>query len=135
MRSSLTHCVLALTALTSLGTWSSPAAAYQWTGPALLSAGNNTNGCSIRVPTATHSGSLGLSNIFITFQNRGTKAVRVSSTAELSGNNSRKSGSVREAIIQPGQSTSAQAFPPGGSDLANTVLRVTITACVPHTGS
>ena len=105
------------------------AQAYTWTGPTLLSSGNTTNGCSIRVPSATHTGSLGLSNIFISFMNRGTQAVRVNSSAELSGNNSRKSGTVFDAIIQPGATVSVQAFPPGGSTLNGTTLRVTITGC------
>lgn len=104
-------------------------AAHTWSGPTLLSTGNTTNGCSIRVPSATHSGSLGLSNIFISFMNRGTQAVRVNASAELSGNNSRKSGAVADAVIPPGRTVSVQAFPPGGSTLSNTTLRVTITGC------
>lgn len=108
-------------------------AAYTWQGPTLLSAGLNTNGCNLRVPSATHSGSLGLNNIFVTVQNRGTGAVRITGDVELSGNNSRKTGSI-SGIIQANSATaSMQAMTPGGSTRDNTTLRVRITSCTPHT--
>ena len=107
--------------------------AYTWQGPMLLSAGLNTNGCNLRVPRATHSGSLGLNNIFVTVQNRGTGAVRINGEVELSGNNSRKTGSI-SGIIQANPATaSLQAMTPGGSTRDNTTLRVHITSCTPHT--
>lgn len=108
-------------------------AAYIWQGPTLLSAGLATNGCNLRVPSATHSGSLGLNNIFVTVQNRGTGAVRIIADVELSGNNSRKSGSISGIIQANGATSSMQAFTPGGSTRDNTVLRVRITSCVPST--
>ena len=107
--------------------------AYTWQGPTLLSAGLTTNGCNLRVPMATHSGSLGLSSIFVSVMNRGTAAVRITADVELSGNNSRKSGSI-SGIIQPNSAiTSMQAFSPGGSTRDGTTLRVRITTCAPHT--
>ena len=107
--------------------------AYTWQGPTLLSAGLTTNGCNLRAPLATHSGSLGLSSIFVSVMNRGTTAVRITADVELSGNNSRKSGSI-SGIIQPNSAiTSMQAFSPGGSTRDGTTLRVRITTCVPNT--
>jgi hypothetical protein len=107
--------------------------AYTWQGPTLLSAGLTTNGCNLRVPMATHSGSLGLSSIFVSVMNRGTTAVRITADVELSGNNSRKSGSI-SGIIQPNSAiTSMQAFSPGGSTRDGTTLRVRITTCAPNT--
>jgi hypothetical protein len=117
--------------------WSSQQAqaqsAYTWQGPTLLSAGLTTNGCNLRAPMATHSGSLGLSSIFVSVMNRGATAVRITADVELSGNNSRKSGSI-SGIIQPNSAiTSMQAFSPGGSTRDGTTLRVRITTCTPHT--
>ncbi len=73
--------------------------AYKWEGPTLLSAGLIAMGCNLCVPQATHGGSLGLNNIFVTVQNRGSAAVRITADVELSGNNSRKAGSI-SGIIQ-----------------------------------
>ena len=107
-------------------------AAYTWQGPNLLSTGLNTNGCNLRVPSATHTGSLGLNNIFVTVQNRGSGAVRITGDVELSGNNSRKTGSI-SGIIQANPATaSMQAITPGGSTRDNTTLRVRITGCTPY---
>lgn len=107
--------------------------AYTWQGPTLLSAGLTTNGCNLRVPSATHSGSLALSNIFVTVQNRGPAAMRITAEVELSGNNSRKSGTISGIVQGNSQTASIQAFPPGGATRDNTTLRVRITACVPYT--
>jgi len=129
---------LMITAATLLiAGWSSQQAqaqsAYTWQGPTLLSAGLTTNGCNLRAPMATHSGSLGLSSIFVSVMNRGATAVRITADVELSGNNSRKSGSI-SGIIQPNSAiTSMQAFSPGGSTRDGTTLRVRITTCVPNT--
>jgi len=129
---------LMITAATLLiAGWSSQQAqaqsAYTWQGPTLLSAGLTTNGCNLRAPMATHSGSLGLSSIFVSVMNRGATAVRITADVELSGNNSRKSGSI-SGIIQPNSAiTSMQAFSPGGSTRDGTTLRVRITTCTPHT--
>ena len=107
--------------------------AYTWQGPTLLSAGLTTNGCNLRVPSATHSGSLGLNSIFVSAMNRGTAAVRITADVELVGNNTRKSGSI-SGIIQPNSAiTSMQAFSPGGTTRDGTTLRVRITGCTPHT--
>ena len=128
---------LMITAATLLiAGWSSQQAqaqsAYTWQGPTLLSAGLTTNGCNLRAPMATHSGSLGLSSIFVSVMNRGATAVRITADVELSGNNSRKSGSI-SGIIQPNSAiTSMQAFSPGGSTRDGTTLRVRITTCVPN---
>lgn len=108
-------------------------AAYTWQGPTLLSAGLTTNGCNLRVPQATHSGSLGLSNIFVSVQNRGSAAVRITADVELSGNNSRKTGSISGIIHANPAIASMQAMTPGGSTRDNTTLRVRITSCVPYT--
>lgn len=107
-------------------------AAYTWQGPTLLSAGLTMNGCNLRVPSATHSGSLGLSNIFVTVMNRSTRAVRITAEVELSGNNSRKGGSISGILQANAAPASLQALTPGGSTRDNTVLRVNITSCVPH---
>ena len=107
--------------------------AYTWQGPTLQSAGLNTNGCNLRVPSATHSGSLGLSNIFVSVMNRGTAAVRITADVELSGNNSRKTGSISGIISANPAIASMQAMTPGGSTRDNTTLRVRITSCVPYT--
>jgi len=107
--------------------------AYTWRGPTLLAAGLNTNGCNLRLPEATHSGSLGLSNIFISVQNRGSAAVRITADVELSGNNSRKAGSISGIIHANPAIASMQAMTPGGSTRDNTTLRVRITSCAPHT--
>jgi hypothetical protein len=106
-------------------------AAYTWSGPTLLSTGNTMNGCRLRTPMATHSGSLGLGNIFLTVRNDGTAPVRITANVELSGNNSRKSGSISSGVLPAGGQASIQAFPPGGSTRDNTVLRVTFTSCAP----
>ncbi|MGG5886648.1 hypothetical protein ACLF3G_05865 [Falsiroseomonas sp. HC035] len=106
-------------------------AAYTWSGPTLLSSGNTMNGCRLRTPMATHSGSLGLSNIFLTVRNDGTAPVRITANVELSGNNSRKSGSISSGVLPAGGQASIQAFTPGGSTRDNTVLRVTFTSCAP----
>jgi hypothetical protein len=107
--------------------------AYTWQGATLQSAGLTTNGCNLRVPTATHSGSLGLSNIFVSVQNRGSAAVRITAEVELSGNNSRKTGSISGIIHANPAIASMQAMTPGGSTRDNTTLRVRITSCTPHT--
>lgn len=107
--------------------------AYLWQGPTLQSAGLTTNGCNLRVPSATHSGSLGLSSIFVSVMNRGTAAVRITADVELSGNNSRKSGTISGIISANGAIASMQAFSPGGSTRDGTTLRVRITSCAPHT--
>ena len=118
------------------GIVSQPAAAqsaFTWQGPTLLSTALSTNGCNLRVPTATHSGSLGLSPIFVQVQNRGSGAVRITADVELSGNNSRKTSSI-SGIIQPSPAiASMQAMTPGGSTRDNTTLRVRITSCLPYT--
>ncbi|MBX9752264.1 MAG: hypothetical protein K5Q68_21930 [Roseococcus sp.] len=123
----------ALLLATLAGQHAQAQSAYTWRGPTLQSAGLNTNGCNLRVPEATHSGSLGLSNIFILVQNRGTAAVRITGDVELSGNNSRKTGSISGIIQANGAITSMQAMTPGGSTRENTTLRVRITSCAPHT--
>lgn len=120
--------------LASLGIQQAQAqSAYTWQQATLLSAGLNTNGCNLRVPSATHSGSLGLSNIFVSVQNRGTGAVRITAEVELSGNNSRKSGTMTGVVQGNSQIASLQAFSPGGSTRDGTTLRVRITGCMPHT--
>ncbi len=123
--------ILALASLASSAVQAQ--SSFTWQGPTLQSAGLTTNGCHLRIPSATHSGSLGLSNIFVTVQNRGTAAVRITADVELSGNNSRKSGTI--SGVAPGNSASAsiQAFAPGGSTRDGTTLRVRITSCVPYT--
>ncbi|WP_439596673.1 hypothetical protein [Falsiroseomonas sp.] len=105
-------------------------AAYTWQGPTLLSSGNTMNGCRLRTPMATHSGSLGLSNIFLTVSNTGSQPVRITANVELSGNNSRKSGSISSGLIPAGSQAAIQVFPPGGSTRDGTTLRVTFTSCV-----
>ena len=107
--------------------------AYRWEGPTLLSAGLTTNGCNLRVPSASHSFSLDLNNIFVTVQNRGTRAVRITGDVELSGNNSRKSGTISRIIQGNGATASMHAMTPGGSTRDNTILRVTITSCALYT--
>jgi hypothetical protein len=107
--------------------------AYTWQGPTLQSAGLTTNGCNLRVPSATHSGNLGLNNIFVTVQNRGTGAVRITADVELTGNNSRKTGSISGIVQGNSQTASMQAMTPGGSTRDGTTLRVRITTCVPYT--
>lgn len=131
MRFLMTPAALLLAAL--VGQQAQAQSAYNWQGPTLLSAGLTTNGCNLRVPQATHSGSLGLNSIFVTVQNRGSGAVRITADVELSGNNSRKAGSISGIIQANPNSASMQAFSPGGSTRDNTTLRVRITSCVPHT--
>ncbi len=131
MRKTLTAATLLLAALASQPAQAQ--SAYTWQGPTLQSAGLNTNGCNLRVPSATHSGSLGLSNIFVTVQNRGTGAVRITGDVELSGNNSRKTGSISGIVQGNSQTASMQAMTPGGSTRDGTTLRVRITTCVPYT--
>jgi hypothetical protein len=131
MRFLLTPAALLIAALG--GQQAQAQSAYTWQGPTLRSAGLNTNGCNLRVPQATHSGSLGLSSIFVSVQNRGTGAVRITADVELSGNNSRKSGTISGIVQGNSQIASLQAFSPGGSTRDNTTLRVQITSCMPHT--
>jgi hypothetical protein len=104
-------------------------AAYSWSGPTLLSSGNTMNGCRLRTPMATHSGSLGLNNIFLTVRNDGTAPVRITANVELSGNNSRKSTSISSGVLPAGGQASIQTMTPGGTTRDNTVLRVTFTSC------
>lgn len=124
---------LLITAPLMAGQQAQAQSAYTWRGPTLLSAGLTTNGCNLRVPEATHSGSLGLSSIFISVQNRGSNAVRITGEVELSGNNSRKTGSISGIIHANPAIASMQAMTPGGSTRDNTTLRVRITSCVPYT--
>lgn len=109
------------------------AQAYTWQGPTLLSAGNALNGCRLRTPMATHTGSLGLSSIFLTVQNAGQAAVRITANVELSGNNSRKSTTISSGVIPAGGQASIQTMTPGGSTRDGTVLRVQFTSCAPAT--
>ena len=101
----------------ALASLASPAvqaqSSYTWAGPTLLSAGLTTNGCNLRIPSATHNGSLGLSNIFVTVSNRGTAAVRITADVELSGNNSRKTGSISGVVQGNSATASMQAMTPG----------------------
>ena len=121
----------------ALASLASPAvqaqSSYTWAGPTLLSAGLTTNGCNLRIPSATHNGSLGLSNIFVTVSNRGTAAVRITADVELSGNNSRKTGSISGVVQGNSATASMQAMTPGGSTRDGTTLRVRVTSCVPNT--
>ncbi|MBU8537030.1 hypothetical protein [Falsiroseomonas tokyonensis] len=105
-------------------------AAYTWQGPTLLSAGNTLNGCRLRTPMATHTGSLALSNIFLTVSNTGQQPVRITADVELSGNNSRKSATISSGVIPAGSQASIQVFTPGGSTRDGTTLRVRFTSCV-----
>lgn len=123
----------ALLVATLAGQHAQAQSAYTWRGPTLLSAGLTTNGCNLRVPEASHSGSLALNNIFVTVQNRGTRAVRITGDVELSGNNSRKSGTISRIIQGNGATSSMHAMTPGGSTRDNTILHVTITSCAPYT--
>lgn len=123
----------ALLIATLAGQQAQAQSAYTWQGPTLLSAGLTINQCNLRVPSATHSGSLGLSNIFVTVQNRASAAVRITGEVELSGNNSRKTGSISGIIQANGATASMQALTPGGTTRDNTTLRVRITSCVPYT--
>jgi hypothetical protein len=104
-------------------------AAYTWSGPTLLSTGNTMNGCRLRTPIATHSGSLALGNIFLTVRNEGQTAVRVTANVELSGNNSRKSSSISSPLLAPGSQAAIQVMTPGGTTRDGTTLRVTFTSC------
>lgn len=127
---------IAAAALLLAGLAQQPASAqsaYTWQGPTLQSAGLTTNGCNLRVPSATHSGSLSLGNIFLTVQNRGTATMQITADVELSGNNSRKSGTISGIVRGNSQTASIQVFPPGGSTLTGTTLRVRITSCTPYT--
>lgn len=135
MRSLMTPATLLAAAalMVSLGGPQAQAQAYTWQGPTLLSNGLTTNGCNLRVPSATHSGSLALSNIFVTVQNRGTGAVRITGDVELSSSDTRKGGRISGIIQANGATASMQAMTPGGSTRNNTVLRVTITSCAPYT--
>lgn len=109
-----------------------PAAAqttYQW-GPNQRVFTNGTmNGCNLALGNITHSGSLALGNMQITFRNRGSATVRIEASVEISGNNSRKSGNVGPATIAAGGTVVVQGFPPGGSTLNNTTVTVQITRC------
>lgn len=109
------------------------AQAYTWQGPTLLSSGNTMNGCRLRTPLATHTGSLGLNSIFLTVRNDGQAPVRITANVELSGNNTRKSGNISSGVIPAGSQASIQAFSPGGSTRDGTTLRVTFTSCAPAT--
>lgn len=106
---------------------------YRWKGPTLLSAGLTTSGCNLRVPIATHGGSLALNSIFVDVQNLGSRAVQITGEVELSGNNSRKSGTISRIIQGNGVTASMHAMTPGGSTLDNTTLRVNITSCALYT--
>ncbi len=131
MRLPLTAAALLIATLA--GQQAQAQSSYVWQGQTLQSAGLTTNGCNLRVPMATHSGSLGLNSIFVSVMNRGTAAVRITADVELSGNNTRKSGPIT-GIIQPNSAiTSMQAFSPGGTTREGTTLRVRITSCTPHT--
>ncbi|MDO9501255.1 hypothetical protein [Falsiroseomonas sp.] len=109
------------------------AQAYTWQGPTLLSSGNTMNGCRLRTPLATHTGSLGLNSIFLTVRNDGQAPVRITANVELSGNNTRKSGNISSGVIPAGSQASIQTFSPGGSTRDGTTLRVTFTSCAPAT--
>lgn len=127
---------LLATALLLTGLALQPASAqsaYTWQGPTLQSAGLTTNGCSLRVPSATHSGSLGLNNIFVSVMNRGTGAVRITGDVELASSNTRKGGTISGIIHANGAIASMQAMTPGGSTRDGTTLRVRITSCMPYT--
>jgi hypothetical protein len=104
-------------------------AAYSWSGPTLQSAGNAINGCRLRTPVATHSGSLALSNIFLTVRNEGQAAVRITANVDLVGPNSRKSSSISSPLLAPGSQAAIQVMTPGGTTRDGTTLRVTFTSC------
>lgn len=120
-----------LAALALLGSIAAMPAMAQtsWTGPNRLLGGGTLNGCDLRLVQATHSGGM-LSSIFATLQNRGTRPVRISGTAELRGTDQRKSGPFGPLTIPAGGQQQVQTFPPFGGSLAGTTFAVTITSCV-----
>lgn len=119
-----------LAALAILGSIAALPATAQtsWTGSNRVLVGGNTGGCALRLVQVTHSGGM-LSSIFATIQNTGTRPVRVSGTAELSGSGQRKSGPFGPVGIAPGGQQMVQTFTPFGGPLAGTRFTVTVTAC------
>lgn len=104
-------------------------ATYQWSGNQRIFTNGTMNGCNIGLGQVTHSGSLALGNIMLTFGNRGSHAVRIEADVEISGNNSRKSGRIGPSLIAAGGTAVVQAFPPGGSTLSGTTVTVRLTRC------
>lgn len=109
-----------------------PAAAQAqttWTGQDLAIAGNRSNGCDLRVVEVTHSGST-LNSLRFLISNVAPGAVRATADVVMTGNNSRKTGTIT-GLIGGGQRATLTGFHPTGGSLAGTRVEIRFTSCTP----
>ena len=119
-----------------LATITLPAAAQStsWSGNRLVLTPLSGSPCRIALDRAYLQGSGWSASIHVVFRNRGTTPSSVTANLELVGQDQRKTSPHGPFTIPAGSVADRDIMAPFGGSLANTTLRVNITACTPAAG-
>lgn len=119
-----------------LATIALPAAAQttSWSGNRLVLTPLSGSPCRIALDRAYLQGSGWSASVHVVFRNRGTAAISVTANVELVGQEQRKISPHGPFTIATGSVADRDIMAPFGGSLANTTLRVNITACTPAAG-